>query len=300
MTRDANWVSASCPAGMFTCELLDVEHDPRGAPPLEAARATRGPPNWSKVRAGRCRGRPTGRLRGREAPARDAPSARAPRVPRRTATRGPRSADSGVAAHPHARPGAMPSRSRAARWPWWPWPPRTPRAGHARRPSRGTSPRRRVGAGLPGSVAPGGHGDPRCSRSTTMLAARDGDRLRQRGDGSALGDLGRLFRARRCVSSSTTNSSPPKRATVSGAQTTPRSRTATWRSSSSPALWPRLSLTTLNRSRSSSSKAMWSRRRARAASACVSRSANRARLGSPVSTSWSARRSLSRACRAAR
>ncbi len=46
------------------------------------------------------------------------------------------------------------------------------------------------------------------------------------------------------------NSSPLSRPTVSPGRTAARSRAATWRSSSSPAAWPRVSLTCLNRSRS--------------------------------------------------
>ena len=50
--------------------------------------------------------------------------------------------------------------------------------------------------------------------------------------------------------SSTPNSSPPMRATVSESRTASRIRAATSRSMLSPARWPLVSLTALNRSRS--------------------------------------------------
>ena len=53
-----------------------------------------------------------------------------------------------------------------------------------------------------------------------------------------------------------TNSSPPRRATVSPSRSTERSRSAMLRSSSSPALWPRLSLTNLKWSRSMNTTAI--------------------------------------------
>ena len=56
--------------------------------------------------------------------------------------------------------------------------------------------------------------------------------------------------SRRQPTSSTPNSSPPKRASVSSSRTRPRSRSASWRTSSSPATCPQVSLTTLNWSRS--------------------------------------------------
>ena len=82
-------------------------------------------------------------------------------------------------------------------------------------------------------------------------------------------------------SMSTANSSPPKRATVSPVAHRRRSRSATWTSSWSPAAWPRLSLTSLNPSRSRNSTAT-SSRAAAAPSASASRSRNSARLASPV------------------
>src|SRR4051794_4525805 len=56
-------------------------------------------------------------------------------------------------------------------------------------------------------------------------------------------------------SQSTTNSSPPKRATLSPDRTAPLSRSATCTRSWSPAAWPRLSLIHLKRSRSRNSTA---------------------------------------------
>ena len=81
------------------------------------------------------------------------------------------------------------------------------------------------------------------------------------------------------------NSSPPKRATVSLGRTAERSRAATSTSSSSPALCPSVSLTSLNPSRSRKYTAIGGDESARRASACWSRSLNRARLGRSVSES---------------
>ena len=53
-----------------------------------------------------------------------------------------------------------------------------------------------------------------------------------------------------------TNSSPPRRATVSPSRTAACSRSPTWRSTSSPKLWPRLSLMTLKWSRSMNTTAI--------------------------------------------
>ncbi len=101
-------------------------------------------------------------------------------------------------------------------------------------------------------------------------------------------------RASMCRSMSpmtTTNSSPPRRATVSPGRTVRSSRRATSRSRSSPAPWPSESLTTLKRSRSRNStptERWWRDARCRAS---WRRSSNRARLGRPVSSSWKARSS---------
>ena len=96
-------------------------------------------------------------------------------------------------------------------------------------------------------------------------------------------------------SQSTTNSSPPKRAsvnspapkraTVSLARRTPFNRSATSRSSRSPALWPSVSFTSLNRSRSRNSSAANESRRAARASTSSSRSRKRSRFARPVSAS---------------
>ena len=67
--------------------------------------------------------------------------------------------------------------------------------------------------------------------------------------------------------SRTANSSPPRRASVSASRRQPASRSATWRSRRSPLWWPRVSLTSLKRSRSSSRTAVRRRRAGRAASA---------------------------------
>ena len=62
----------------------------------------------------------------------------------------------------------------------------------------------------------------------------------------------------RCKSSRiTTNSSPPRRATVSSSRTVRVSRSATRRSTASPTGWPRLSLIFLKWSRSRNNKANW-------------------------------------------
>src|SRR5665647_2925202 len=99
-------------------------------------------------------------------------------------------------------------------------------------------------------------------------------------------------------SSRTANSSPPRRASMSPARRCSLKRAPTWTSSWSPAWWPRLSLTSLNLSRSSISRA-WRRRCGSARRACPS--AYRARrFGSPVSSSVAAvwrRRSAIRASR---
>ena len=101
--------------------------------------------------------------------------------------------------------------------------------------------------------------------------------------------------------SSTTNSSPPSRAAVAGwpratvsgwrppapSRRAPCSRSAIWRSSSSPAAWPRVSFTCLKRSKSRNISAKWRAGSARQrATACCSAGSSAARLGRPVSASW--------------
>ena len=92
------------------------------------------------------------------------------------------------------------------------------------------------------------------------------------------------------ASSSTTNSSPPSRPTVSPlADDARRAALRRSRSSSSPAAWPKVSLTCLKPSMSTYSAAdrACCARRARA-SICSARSSTSTRFGSPVSASWSA------------
>jgi hypothetical protein len=88
--------------------------------------------------------------------------------------------------------------------------------------------------------------------------------------------------------STTTNSSPPNRATMSACRQRWRSRRATATSTWSPTAWPSPSLTSLNPSRSQNSTASWrspsSRHRA-----ADSSSISAARLGRPVSSSCVAR-----------
>ena len=110
---------------------------------------------------------------------------------------------------------------------------------------------------LLGRSSPGRPARCRRSRRRTCSVAveheRRPDRLEQ-----PLGDLDRvLLAASRPARSShsTVNSSPPKRATVSPGRITPRAAAPTSTSSSSPASWPRLSLTFLKRSRSRNSTA---------------------------------------------
>ena len=85
-----------------------------------------------------------------------------------------------------------------------------------------------------------------------------------------------------------TNSSPPRRAAVSAGRRQPRRRSATVRSSTSPASWPKVSLTGLKPSRSRYRTAGQMRVRPAVSTACRTRSRNRVRLGSPVSGSCSA------------
>ena len=92
-------------------------------------------------------------------------------------------------------------------------------------------------------------------------------------------------------SSSTANSSPPSRATVSEGRRTLPMRRPTSISTSSPWLWPRLSLIPLKPSTSTNRTPIDGRSpvRPRRASAWAMRSNSSARLGRPVSESWKAR-----------
>ena len=87
----------------------------------------------------------------------------------------------------------------------------------------------------------------------------------------------------RCTSS--TNSSPPRRATLSIWRTPAARRSPISTSTRSPKAWPRVSLMCLKWSRSSCSSAKGSPSRAASASARSTRSASSARLGRPVSAS---------------
>ena len=82
------------------------------------------------------------------------------------------------------------------------------------------------------------------------------------------------------------NSSPPSRASVSPSRKPCCSRVQTWRSSSSPAAWPQVSLTSLNWSRSRNIRACRPLLRSRRSSAICRRYSNSRRLVSPVNASW--------------
>ena len=89
-------------------------------------------------------------------------------------------------------------------------------------------------------------------------------------------------------STSTTNSSPPRRAIVSASLRVAESRVATACSSRSPVSWPRVSLTCLKPSRSMNKAALSVPVRRARASICSTRSRMSARLGNPVSESCNA------------
>ena len=75
---------------------------------------------------------------------------------------------------------------------------------------------------------------------------------------------------------------------VGRAQAPPASRSVTATSSSSPAAWPRLSLTVLKLSRSRNSTARWPPRAARPRERVLDAVEEQARLARPVSESWNA------------
>ena len=89
-------------------------------------------------------------------------------------------------------------------------------------------------------------------------------------------------------SHTTTNSSPPSRATVSAGRTAATIRSASAISSSSPAAWPNMSLTRLKLSMSTNRTAALDSSRSATASACRMRSRHSVRFASPVSESCSA------------
>ena len=93
--------------------------------------------------------------------------------------------------------------------------------------------------------------------------------------------------------SRTANSSPPSRAMVSTERVAADSRPATVRSSSSPAAWPRVSLTCLKWSRSTRSSAQ----SPPVSMASRVRVCSRVRFGRPVRASWAASCALRSACR---
>ncbi|MCY1222497.1 hypothetical protein D9M72_345920 [compost metagenome] len=83
----------------------------------------------------------------------------------------------------------------------------------------------------------------------------------------------------------TVNSSPASRATVSDARTDAAMRRAASSSNRSPWSWPRVSFTSLKRSRSMNSSASTSCVPRERSISCRSRSKNRRRLGRSVSAS---------------
>ena len=92
----------------------------------------------------------------------------------------------------------------------------------------------------------------------------------------------------------TTNSSPPRRATVSPSRTQATSRLEACLSSASPRSWPRVSLICLKRSMSMNISAPSRLERWHAVSACCSRSFMSLRLGRSVSGSKNASCAISR------
>ncbi|MNQ86723.1 hypothetical protein D3C85_1019230 [compost metagenome] len=114
------------------------------------------------------------------------------------------------------------------------------------------------------------------------------------GSASSLRNLSAIMRTWRVISerlpsrpvSSTTNSSPPRRATVSSNRTLASRRAVTIFSTASPRGWPRESLMCLKWSRSRKSRAPRISWRCRRAICWVRRSVSRARLGRLVSGSW--------------
>ena len=137
----------------------------------------------------------------------------------------------------------------------------TPRSGRGPPPWPRTSRRRRGGSAPRSSPLPPGWSDDADAGAERELAA--GDRRRARRAARAAGARPRRLRLARRRRASTANSSPPRRASVSLGRVISAKRCATSRSSWSPASWPRLSLTCLNPSRSTSSTASGSRERGR-------------------------------------
>ena len=126
----------------------------------------------------------------------------------------------------------------------------------------------------------GGRWRCRCSRSrdrrTRMLGQVD--RLAQHVQDPLGHELRRRVAGRR-ESISTTNSSPPRRPTVSFSRSAALSRAPTWRSTSSPACWPWRSLICLKPSTSMNSAVTGTSRRRARPRICSARSSARIRLG---------------------
>ena len=156
-----------------------------------------------------------------------------------------------------------------------------------RRASRGTSPRRRRGSAprRPPARPPR---RPRCRCCSAARAPCAPTRSGIASDSSTRSAVSAASWTSSMSSSRSANSSPPKRAAVSLARTLVARRFATSASTSSPAAWPRLSLIVLKSSRSRKTTAIPRCSRRLRAIAWRTRSANRARLASPVTGSWKA------------
>ncbi len=121
----------------------------------------------------------------------------------------------------------------------------------------------------------------------TLTATRSPSTPSGRRDSSEMSRALSATALRRLLTSgaSTTNSSPPIRATVSMGRRAATSLSATRRSTASPAACPSESFTHLNRSRSTKSTAVHRPERFAWDRACSIRSTRRARFGRPVSGS---------------
>ena len=144
---------------------------------------------------------------------------------------------------------------------------------------RSSSRRRRAARPRPSCVAPR-PARRRCSRRSGTIASP----IRTRTPATACRNFSAIRIASSSVqfSSSTANSSPPTRASVSRSRSTAASEPVTPRSSASPAACPPESLTSLKSSRSMYSTACRRSRSAALASACASRCSNSRRFTSPV------------------
>ena len=122
-------------------------------------------------------------------------------------------------------------------------------------------------------------------RTSSLCPTRSGTDMRLE---HAVGGLDGLVGVCATLSSSTANSSPPKRAAVSLARMTLSRRLANSGSTSSPAAWPSESLTVLKSSRSRNTTPTPPPSRSARADAWRTRSPNSARLARPVTGSWNA------------